>query len=384
MKFFILLVILFATKTESAFSFLQENTPKTRCTFPADMERQIVLFLDGESLFLLSKVNKYCRNLLLDDELWKFAACKELGVKKLPEDYKNSRTFLVGCYTYTFQKVRLTISSWTSPLLSDDGTTIVLPYWERLQSPQTIIRKPKKPDTLLKDCYANVISPDGSVIAGWSSDCHEREKCVAFRWTSSKGLEFLPADLHRRSIALKILPSQTTPGDFAITGTFCDETRNDATFEWEGDTVRITDYPASFIDSRLKNQSKDEFISVSAIPKGWKFWKNHATRRNITNNTEEYVEDILKEHNAIPDKLHLEGAHAISANGTIISGTIEENGLKSLWLATIPRSHREKLPVEKPRDSLCQRAQSVCVNFIDALLIRLLFNNMGYIPLPFG
>jgi hypothetical protein len=322
--------------------------------------------------------------LLLDDELWKFAACKELGVKKLPEDYNNSRTFLVGCYTYTFQKVRLASSSWTSPLLSDDGATLALPDWERLQSPQTIIRKPKKPDTLLKDCYANVISPDGSVIAGWSSDCREREKCIAFRWTSSKGLEFLPTDPHKKSIAFKMVPSQTTPGNFVIIGTFCDDTRNDATFYWESDTVRIIDCRYYFIDSRLKTQSRDELIYLSAMPKGWKFWKNYATRRNITNNAEEYVEDILKENNAIPDKLHLEGAHAISANGTIISGTSEENGLKNLWLATIPRFHREKIPVEKPRDSLCQRAQSVCVNFVDALLIRLLFNNIGYMPLPFG
>lgn len=152
-----------------------------------------------------------------------------------------------------------------------------------------------------------------------------------------------------------MVPSQTTPGDFVIIGTFCDDTRDDTTFYWERDKVIITNHRASFLDSRLKTQSSDELISVSVMSKGWKFWKNHTTRLNITNNAEEYVEDILKQHNAMTEELQLEDACAISANGTIISATSWENDQKRIWIATIPRSHLEKIPVAKPRNSLCQR-----------------------------
>lgn len=367
MKFLILFVIMFVFVFRiMASEELVENSPFSPFINTIEVcDKHVALFLDEQSLIALSKTNKYWRTLLLDQKVWRYAAASLLG---MPLSSCFARDYVLNTYSYTFQDVD-DADGYTKVRLSDDGSTVILTRWD-VQSkvrPCTKIIKRNGTRVILEECWANAVSPDGSVIAGWHA-IPGTTKCAAFRWTKARGLELLP-QAAGRSIALKIVLD--IDRNIIISGTIEDPLVQGSTFHWQDDQVTVS---GQGVISNIDTLSADESIAVRAEYKHWYSWNTYPERCNYLDHTKEFLDDILE----LPKGYQLEKADSLCSKGIFMAGFGTKDGKRRVWLATVPKSHI----AAAPQPSFCEKVQNTVTDLALQAFSNILFKYTKYCPLP--
>lgn len=333
---------------------------------PNDMHEIIATFLDDQSLISLSKTNKYWRILLSYQPLWRYAAASLLG---MPLSSGFARDYVLNTYSYTFQDVD-DADGYTRVRLSDDGSTIILTRWD-VQSkvrPCTKIIKRNGTRVILEECWANAVSPDGSVIAGWYA-IPGTTKCTAFRWTETKKLELFP-QAARRSIALKI--ALDIDRNIIISGTIEDPVVQGSIFHWQDDQVTVSGMQG--VISNIDTLSADESIAVSTGYKHWYSWNKYPERCNYLDDTKEFLDDILE----LPKGWQLATSDSLCSKGIFMAGFGTKDGKRRVWVATVPRSHI----AAAPQPSFCEKVQNTVTDLALQAFSNILFKYTKYCPLP--
>lgn len=365
MKFLIIFLVMFEFRIMASEELVElpPFRPFTNTTLECD--KQVALFLDAQALIALSKTNKYWRTLLLDQKVWRYAAASLLG---MPLSSSFSRDYVLNTYSYTFQDVD-DADGYTRVRLSDDGSKVILTRWD-VQSkvrPCTKIIDRNGARVILEECWANAVSPDGSVIAGWHA-IPGTTKCAAFRWTKAKGLELLPQAV-QRSIALKI--ALDIDRNIIVSGTIEDPLVQGSIFHWQDDQVTVS---GQGVISNIDTLSADESIGVSTGYKHWYSCNTYPERCNYLDGSKEFIEDILD----LPKGWQLKTADSLCSKGVFIAGFATKDGKRRVWVATVPRSHI----AAAPQPSFCEKVQNTATDLVLQAFSNIIVKYTKYCPLP--
>lgn len=159
--------------------------PSNFKVLPVDIEEIISSFCDAQSLLRLLLVNKHWKNLLAKETLWEISAKKLLEAPVLPskDAYPSLKDFVKRCFSFDFYDLgSYEFNPHIHPIhISDDGSTVVIHNgpWSRFDAVILTLKEGKIISHILKDCRAEAVSSDGSVVVGALEVGHLNALCGA-------------------------------------------------------------------------------------------------------------------------------------------------------------------------------------------------------------
>lgn len=366
------------------------NSPSSNFkALPGDVEEIVSSFCDAQSLLRLLLVNKHWENLLAKETLWEISAKKLLESPVLPskDAYPSLKDFVKRCFSFDFYDLgSYEFNPHIHPIhISDDGSTVVIHNgpWSRFDAVILTLKEGKIISHILKDCRAEAVSSDGSVVVGALGVGHLNGRMVigssyekAFLWSKNKGLEYIDVP------AESGLATKVSPDGSIVKGRFGGLYSYRTHFHWTRETgLSLVDDACDRIHERWEHESYDRAITVSCIdsfPWG-KEKREWATRKIMSpfgtvrdldafNQYHYYtpdvrIEDILRRHKVLPEGWTLKTAKRVSRNGVFITGIGEYKGQERIWLAAIPKSYGHPKVLVRPPSIFSRLASNITYLF---------------------